>query len=351
MLPSSVSLMSRANSLGEALLKISSFFLLIVPGFAQLSPNRYTLLLEDPPVADRFARREELLSAAGATFRAQIEAKQRTVMAELASRKIQVNGSTATLINAIFVTAPDSRVSEMLAIPGVAGVRPMHRFKPNLNAATQLMNAPAAWTAVGGQSNAGKGIKIAVLDTGIDQTHPAFQDSSLPMPAGFPSCDTGNQSVCSNFTNNKVIVARSYVRRLAMANVTDPNNPAAQSQPDDYSPRDRLGHGTAVASAAAGNQNSGTVAFTGMAPKAYLGNYKVFGSPGVNDSFADDVLIQAVTDALNDGMDVATLSSGSLALTGAVDTGAACGLAVGAPCDPLAAAFEAAAQKGLVITA
>jgi uncharacterized protein (TIGR03437 family) len=343
--------MSRAKTSGEALLKISSFFVLVVPGFAQLAPNRYTLLLEDPPVAERFARREEMLSAAGATFRAQIEAKQRTVMAELASRKIQVNGSTATLINAIFVTALDSRVSEMWAIPGVAGVRPMHRFKPNLNAATQLMNAPAAWTTVGGQSNAGKGIKIAVLDSGIDQTHPAFQDSSLPMPAGFPVCDTGNQSVCSNFTNNKVIVARSYVRRLAMANVTDPNNPAAQSHPDDYSPRDRLGHGTAVASAAAGNQNSGTVTFTGMAPKAYLGNYKVFGSPGVNDSFADDVLIEAVTDALNDGMDVATLSSGSLALTGAVDTGAACGLAAGAPCDPLAAAFEAAAQKGLVITA
>src|SRR6516164_1021252 len=81
MLPLSVSFMSRAKTSGEALLKISSFFVLVVPGFAQLAPNRYTLLLEDPPVAERFARREEMLSAAGATFRAQIEAKQRTVMA------------------------------------------------------------------------------------------------------------------------------------------------------------------------------------------------------------------------------------------------------------------------------
>jgi len=173
---------------------------------------------------------------------------------------------------------------------------------------------------------------------------------SLSMPAGFPICDTGNQAVCSNFTNSKVIVARSYVRQLAMANVTDPNNPAAQSQPDDYTPRDRVGHGTAVASAAAGNQNTGTVTFTGMAPKAYLGSYKIFGSPGVNDGFDDAVLMQAITDALNDGMDIATLSSGTPALTGAVDTGAACGLAAGKPCDPVAAAFEAAAQKGLVIT-
>jgi minor extracellular serine protease Vpr len=292
------------------------------------------------------------MSAAGSAYRAQLEARQRTVMADLASRKIQVNGSTATLLNAIFVTAPESRVSEMLGIAGVAGVRPMHRFKPNLNAATQLMNAPAAWNMVGGQSNAGKGIKIAVLDTGIDQTHPAFQDSSLTAPPGFPKCDTGNQSVCSNFTNNKVIVARSYVHQLATANVTDPNNPAAQSQPDDYTPRDRLGHGTAVASAAAANQNTGTVTFNGMAPKAYLGNYKIYGTPGVNDFLYDDILIQAITDAMNDGMDIATLSSGTPALTGAVDTGAACGLTVATmPCDPVAAAFEAAAQKGLVITA
>jgi minor extracellular serine protease Vpr len=323
----------------------------MLPAFAQLAPNRYTLLLNDPPVAERFARREEMMSAAGSAYRAQLEARQRTVMADLASRKIQVNGSTATLLNAIFVTAPASRVSEMLGVPGVAGVRPMHRFKPNLNAATQLMNAPAAWNTVGGQSNAGKGIKIAILDSGIDQTHPAFQDSSLPMPAGFPKCDAGNQPVCSNFTNNKVVVARSYVRQAAMANVTDPNNPAAQSQPDDYTPRDRVGHGTATASAAAANQNTGTVTFTGMAPKAYLGNYKVEGSPGVNDGATDDVLILAITDAFNDGMDVASLSFGAMALTGGTDTGAACGLPMGQPCDPLAAAFEAAAQKGLVITA
>ena len=333
------------------MLRVSSFFFFLLPSFAQLAPNRYILLLNEPPVAERFRKREDVLSTAGTAYRAQLEARQRTVMADLAARKIQVTGSTATLINAIFVTAPASRVSEMLGIPGVAGARPMHRFKPNLNTATQLMNAPVAWNAVGGQSNAGKGIKIAVLDTGIDQTHPAFQDSSLSMPSGFPICDTGNQAVCSSFTNNKVIVARSYVRQLSTAYVTDPNNPAAQSQPDDYTPRDRQGHGTAVASAAAGNQNTGTVTFTGMAPKAYLGNYKIYGTTGVNDFFSDDVLIQALTDAMTDGMDIATLSSGTVALTGAVDTGSACGLPAGQPCDPVAYAFEMAAQKGLVITA
>jgi uncharacterized protein (TIGR03437 family) len=158
-----------------------------------------------------------------------------------------------------------------------------------------------------------------------------------------------------------VIVARSYVRQIAMSNVLDPNNPAAQSQPDDYTPRDHMGHGTAVASAAAGNQitgpgaasGGGNIAFSGMAPKAYLGNYKLWGTPGVNDGWgaSEDAMIQALSDALTDGMDVVTTSLGeSPALGGALDTGAACNQPTGTQCDPLAYAFEMAAQKGMVIT-
>ena len=56
---------------------------------------------------------------------------------------------------------------------------------------------------------------------------------------------------------------------------------AATSQPDDYSPRDRMGHGTAIAMIAAGVQNTGPLGtIQGVAPKAFLGNYKIFGSPG-----------------------------------------------------------------------
>jgi subtilisin family serine protease len=289
-------------------------------------------------------------------YQQQIEARQRKVLGDLASRNIQVTGSDTTLVNAIFVIAPASRLDELKSIPGVAAVRPMRRFKASLNRATQLMNAPLAWNALGGAANAGQGIKIGILDSGIDQTHPAFQDSTLTMPAGFPLC-SGSADACS-YTSNKVIVARSYVRQLAGFTSKDPVNlpgdtsvapPPAFSMPDDYSPRDHLGHGTATASAAAANSNTGTVTFTGMAPKAWLGNYKLAGSPGVNDGPTDDVMILAVRDALKDGMDVVSLSWGSPALTGALDTGAACGIPAGKPCDPVAAAYEAAAKAGLVI--
>ena len=206
----------------------------------------------------------------------------------------------------------------------------------------QLLNAPAAWNALGGIQAAGSGIKIAIIDTGIDQTHPAFQDNTLSMPQGFPVC---SGSDCA-FTNSKVIVARSYVKQLAVGSSP---NPAIDSRPDDYSARDRDGHGTAVASCAAGNLNTGLVMFSGFAPKAWLGNYKIYGSPGVNDSTSDDIIIQAMDDAYQDGMDVMSLSSGEPAFSGPLDTGAVCGNDAGVACDLVAQTVETLSGKGVVI--
>lgn len=315
----------------------------LTPGFAQFASNRYALILEDDPVSAKFPSHAAVEPAEARDYRQQIEVRQAEIKSELASRKVQVTGSVTNLLNAVFVAASKDRVNELKSIPGVKAVVPLRRRYPSLNRATQLLNAPAAWNALGGPQNAGKGIKIAILDSGIDQTHPGFQDASLSMPAGYPIC---SGSDCA-FTNNKVIVARSYVRTLAAG--SNPNNPAPDSRPDDYSARDRSGHGTAVAMCAAGNTNSGVVSITGMAPKAYLGNYKIYGSPEVNDGATDDVIIQALEDAwTKDHMDVVSLSSGGPAFTGALDTGAVCGNPAGVACDPLAQAFENAAQQGLI---
>jgi minor extracellular serine protease Vpr len=324
-----------------AILFLSIIFML--PAFAQDVRDGYTLILEDPPVSNRFASRPLAQSLEAKNYSQQIEAKQRTLRADLATRNIQVTGSVSTLLNAVFVIASKDRLTELQSLPGVIGVRPLRRYHLKLNRATQLVDAPAAWNALGGIQNAGTGIKIAIIDSGIDQTHPAFLDSSLKMPAGYPICSGTN---CA-FTSNKVIVARSYVNLLAAG--SDPTNPAADSRPDDYSPRDRSGHGTAVASCVAGNTASALVTFNGMAPKAYLGNYKVYGSPEVNDTSTDAIIIQAIEDAFKDGMDIASFSSGEPAFTGAMDTGAACGAASGVPCDPAAVAFENAAKGGMVV--
>ena len=155
-----------------------------------------------------------------------------------------VTGSASLLTNVIFVAAPARRVDEMRALPGVSDVRPMRKFKKKLDRATSVLNGPAAWAALGGIANAGLGMKIAILDSGIDQTHAAFQDSTLSPPAGFPRCTTGHQEDCA-YTNNKVIVARSYVRLLSAG--SNPANPALDSLFGRLFAADRDGHGTGVA--------------------------------------------------------------------------------------------------------
>jgi len=306
--------------------------------------NRYALILEDSPVSSRFSR-ERIGLADAANYGRSLEQRQQAVRAELGRRRIEPTGSVTALMNAIFVVAPADSVADLKSIPGVKSVVPIRTYRRKLNRATALVNAPAAWSALGGVGNAGAGVKIAILDTGIDQQHSAFQDPSLPMPAGYPLC---NGSDCA-FTNNKVIVARSYVQQLAAG--SDPANPAANSRPDDYSARDRTGHGTAVASTAAGFTNTGLVTISGVAPKAYLGSYKIYGSPGVNDFTTDDVIVQALEDAMKDGMDIVSFSSGGPAFTGPLDSGAACGRPPDVSCDVSAQAFENAVKAGMVIVA
>jgi minor extracellular serine protease Vpr len=331
------------------------------PGFAS---NRYILFLADEPVAAHFAAHDQLQTAAAVSYRQQIESRQQSVIQDLAGRKIQVVGSVSVVMNAIFVTAGPDRLAELRSISGVVGVMSERLVKPALNKATTLANAPAAWAqpSIGGQSNAGKGILIGIIDTGIDQTNPAFSDTGFTAPSGFPKCNAavnGTPSDCGTFTNNKVIVARSYVTMIAAGNcaaasLTGPctsagTAAAATSTPDDYSARDRDGHGSAVAAVAAAVQNSaGTVAFSGMAPKAYLGSYKVFGSDLVSPGTPESVVIKALDDAVSDGMNIVNYSSGTLAVAGAKDD-VQCGNATGVWCDPLAHAFEVAAENGTVI--
>ena len=167
---------------------ILTIFLMSAPFLpAQATRNRYALILDDTPVASQFSK-ESMAQAEAANYRRSLQQRQQSVRAELARRGIVPTGSTTALLNAIFVMAPADSIADLQNIPGVKSVVPLRTYHRKLNRATTLVNAPAAWSAVGGVNNAGAGVKIAILDTGIDQQHPAFQDPSLPMPAGYPRC-------------------------------------------------------------------------------------------------------------------------------------------------------------------
>jgi subtilisin family serine protease len=162
-----------------------------------------------------------------------------------------------TVVNAMVVEIPEAKAAALARIPGVKRVHPERVFQMTLDHALPLHKAPDAWNRVG-IDRAGAGMKIAIIDTGIDASHPGFQDPSLSIPDGYPKTNTAADAA---YTNNKIIVARSYVALLGRR---DP----------DPSASDRIGHGTATSMAAAGVLNAGPLAtISGIAPKAWIGNY------------------------------------------------------------------------------
>lgn len=319
--------------------------LLAFAAFAQTRSRlaEYAVVLQDEPVARKTQPRTALSTPPAQAQLQTIRKAQGAVKSELQRQKFRITGANQFLVNAIFVMATPADVAALSAIPGVARVTPAPRLKLDLDRAVSLTNVPAAWSALGGAANAGAGIKIGIIDSGIDINHPAFQSSTLKPPPGFPKGD-------ATYTNNKVIVAKSYVA-LSSTYAYDPSNPAASSLPDDYSPRDHLGHGTAIAMIAAGVQNSGPAAtIQGVAPGAFLGNYKVAGSPGVIEYPLFSAVIQALEDAVTDGMDVVTMSlnESDTAWYGPLDVDNSPG-GCGGVCDTLSQAVEAAVAQGTVV--
>lgn len=155
-----------------------------------------------------------------------------------------------------------------------------------------LIHAVEAWAVGGGAANAGAGVKVAVIDTGIDIRHPCFAD------AGYPAQKRVGDP---RFTNNKVIAARVF------------NNKAVSR---GYTAEALQEHGTHVAGTVGCNFDTPAIVqgvaiphgISGVAPRALLGNYNVF--PGdVADARSEDIL-NALEAAYQDGFDVANMSLG-----------------------------------------
>lgn len=233
--------------------------------------------------------------------------------ARLIAPTLRVRTELRALVNAVSVEARGTEIAALAALPGVKRVELVREFHKLLDSSVPQINAPAMWERLGGAGQAGAGIKIAILDTGIDSTNPLFNDAGYSAPPGFPRSNNGSQQL----TNNKVIVAKSFIR-------------GASSDP---SALDEDGHGSNVAGIAAGNFATPTPLglVSGVAPRAYLGNYRVLNRDGSGPS---DLIAAGLEEAVRDGFDVANLSLGAEATS---------------QLDVLARAVEAAVGAGMVV--
>lgn len=176
----------------------------------------------------------------------------------------------------------------------------------------------------------GEDVVIGIIDSGIVPENPSFADDGSygPPPTSFTglgTCDFGNQKYNKDDQefdcNNKLLAAKCYLRHWSKK--WDDKKPcggdASKLDANDYfvSARDdaRSGHGSHVASTAAGNANVRAVMndgriegiISGVAPRARLSVYKVCWNGGIcasSDSLA------ALEDAVADGVDIINYSIG-----------------------------------------
>jgi subtilisin family serine protease len=249
-------------------------------------------------VGEARPRRLSLHSPASVSRLRTLTAAQLTVQGriEAAIPGADVRWRYRIVANGLAVVLPRSHVSKLTRIQGVEAVYPSVAYRPALDRAPQQIGAPALW-GPGLTGSTGAGIKIGIIDQGVDAKHVFFNPAGYAMPAGFPKGQT-------QFTNAKVIVARAFP-------------PAGADWEGASLPYhgDESAHGTHVAGIAAGNAD--TIADTGVsrphlsgvAPRAYIGNYNALTVPssfGLNGNSPE--LVAAIEQAVADGMDVLNLS-------------------------------------------
>lgn len=317
--------------------------------------RRYTVVLESPSVGGRLAlwrsagsraTPRRLAAADHALMARAVERSQGPIVRQVEASGATVLGSTRNVLNALFVLATPDQAAAARLIAGVRSVVPARELKQYLDAVARedIVRLGAARRLQSNSPVDGAGLRIAIIDSGLDFDHEAFRDESLDAIAGYPK----GRPEHLRFASRKVIAVRSYMH---LQNSGRPET----STPDDDSPRDSSGHGTAVAMIAAGRRVAlpGDRVVEGVAPRARLGVYKVSGTPAIQDGPSSQAVIAAIDDAVTDGMDILNISLGVPAEFPWRSTGRDCGSSdPSITCDPLAVAAQSAAVDfGRVVVA
>jgi hypothetical protein len=297
------------RSFGERTLPRLRHGTIVVPKGHGAGRVRVIVGLSQPPLAAE--RGPGLFGALGTTrldadsrssraYVAQLVASQQAAAREIraAIPSARVSRTFQVVLNGITVDLPFSRLPRLNAMPFVAQLYPSLRYRMALNRSPTLIQAPAFRAAT---ATDGTGIKIGVVDDGVDQRNAFFNPAGYAYPPGFPK---GQQA----YTSAKVIAARSF--------------PGPGSGQRGRLPLDRLSsfHGTHVAGIAAGNSGTSspggrdhppTSGLAGVAPHAWIGNYRVFNIPTGAGNLADTPeIVAAFEQAVRDGMDVINFSGG-----------------------------------------
>ncbi len=277
-------------------------------------------------------------TAAEENGKLKVNPEQRTLL--LAEQEAYITAATAQVpefkviyryamtMNGLAVVVPTKSVEILQNLPGVVSVAPVQLFSAPKPMDTEVsipekLDGPTPIQLIGadkahqikvkdqnGQevSLLGQGIRVGVIDSGIDFTHSMMAGEGTE--AAFKAVDPSKTS--SVYPNKKVVGGIDLVGTVFDSASADE---ARRIPLPDDNPIDEGGHGTHVAGSISGI-GDGVYSYSGVAPAADLFSIKVFGADG---STSDSVVIAAMEYSLDpnqdgdlsDRLDVLNLSLGS----------------------------------------
>lgn len=239
--------------------------------------------------------------------RENVQVQQEKVKKELATKKIQITqGYTFdTVLNGFAATVKARDLQKLLTVEGITLIEPDaivyasadNTMKPSeLNKEEQLetqmitSNSFLGIERLWNEGLEGRGIKVAVLDTGIDTDHPEF---------------AGIYKGGKNFIPNSALYSKPRADDDASETLPSERPVGVPEFNENGSPF-YTSHGTHVAGiiAAIGANKFG---IKGVAPKVDLYAYRVLGAYG---SGATSSIVKAIETAVMEKMDVINLSLG-----------------------------------------
>jgi len=234
--------------------------------------------------------------AAHANERAELQAEARAEGISIDQRR-----DFDTLWNGLTVHAGTSEIATIRSLPSVAAVHPVaiieapepEDVSPELTSALAMTGADHAQDL----GLKGEGLSVGVIDTGIDYNHPDLGGSGDPNQVILADEET------REFDHDRISHAWDYVGEGFDA--SDPDSPDPDPNPDPWDPHGHGTHVSGIVGAAPGEASETDV--TGVAPAVTFGAYKVFDA----GSTTADIIVEALEDAFEDGMDIVNMSLGA----------------------------------------
>ncbi len=279
------------------------------------------LKINSPSLATYMAQNgiTDMNAPAAQSYLRQLNAELDALVAQAKQRVpgLRVTHRFDLIVGGVSVVAPVGEIDKLRRLPNVVDIINDRIERIETYRTPAFIGATTAWGKGGGSAFAGEGVIFGVLDSGVWPEHPSFSDPdplgkpyAPPPPApgnlgGVRDCNFGSSTPGdAPFTcNNKLIGSYRFMTAYDFFVGTESY--------EFRSGRDDDGHGTHTASTAAGNRgvsaSDGSRVFgviSGIAPRAYIVNYKVCGELGcfTTDSAA------AVQQAIRDGVHVINFS-------------------------------------------